>query len=115
MTFQEINIKTDEGKLLMVALKKFAIEKGITPYELLAQLNTLKDKMYPNRLLSEVIKDRNCSDRLSNGLVAYREYELKVHGREIVYSSDVRLDVLTKMRGFGAKSLYDFKQLTKNI
>lgn len=46
----EINIKTEEGKLLMAALAKLTTESQTdkTPYQVLGQLNWLAEEMYPN-------------------------------------------------------------------
>jgi hypothetical protein len=44
----QINTKTEEGKMLMAALAKITTESQTdkTPYEVLEQLNKLKDKMF---------------------------------------------------------------------
>tara|TARA_R110002012_G_scaffold94275_1_gene228318 strand:+ start:1388 stop:1543 length:156 start_codon:yes stop_codon:yes gene_type:complete len=44
---EQINTETEEGKMLMAALAKITTESQTdkTPYEVLEQLNKLKDKM----------------------------------------------------------------------
>ena len=44
---KQINTETEEGKMLMAALAKITTESQTdkTPYEVLEQLNGLKDKM----------------------------------------------------------------------
>ena len=44
---EQINTETEEGKMLMAALAKITTESQTdkTPYEVLEQLNELKDKM----------------------------------------------------------------------
>ncbi len=44
---KQINTETEEGKMLMAALAKITTESQTdkTPYEVLEQLNELKDKM----------------------------------------------------------------------
>jgi hypothetical protein len=47
-TINEINTETEEGKMLMAALAKITTESQTdkTPYEVLEQLQKLKDEMY---------------------------------------------------------------------
>jgi len=44
---EQINTKTEEGKMLLAALAKITTESETdkTPYEVIEQLNKLKDKM----------------------------------------------------------------------
>jgi len=51
----EINTETEEGKLLIAALAKITTESQTdkTPYEVLKQVNDLKDQIYTDKFYSK--------------------------------------------------------------